>query len=88
MKDEQFDYLYASIKARNEQYYEYKKAEDEQLRARLQQLDLENDQLQVVTSASNLFHICAESTSKCNSKVKSFDLEDSIQEFPLRQCTR
>jgi exonuclease VII large subunit len=47
VKDEQFDYLYASIKARNEQYFEYKKAEDEQLRARLHQLDLENDQLQV-----------------------------------------
>jgi hypothetical protein len=47
VKDEQFDYLYASIKARNEQYFEYKKAEDEQLRARLHQLDLENDQLPV-----------------------------------------
>jgi hypothetical protein len=50
VKDEQFDYLYASIKARNEQYFEYKRAEDEQLRARLQQLDLENDQLQVLDS--------------------------------------
>ena len=46
VKDEQFDYLYASIKARSEHYLESKRIEDEYLRARLQQLDLENDLLQ------------------------------------------
>lgn len=86
VKDEQFDYLYASIKARNEQYFEYKKAEDEQLRARLHQLDLENDLLQVAhlpypPLPSSSFS--TESTPNCNQKIKSLDLEDCIQELSL-----
>eukprot|EP00602_Paraphysomonas_sp_CaronLab_P008849 CAMPEP_0185018994 /NCGR_PEP_ID=MMETSP1103-20130426/1630_1 /TAXON_ID=36769 /ORGANISM="Paraphysomonas bandaiensis, Strain Caron Lab Isolate" /LENGTH=568 /DNA_ID=CAMNT_0027549057 /DNA_START=204 /DNA_END=1910 /DNA_ORIENTATION=+ len=53
VKDEQFNFLYASIKARNEQSFQCKRYEDEALRAKLMELesvihirDEENDNLQ------------------------------------------
>lgn len=69
VKDEQFDYLYASIKEKSKQYLQYKKNEDEHLRARLQQLDIENDhlQLKLLTATRKLNLLTWKSASKCSS---------------------
>lgn len=55
IKDEQFDFLYASIRARNEQHAQSQQTEEDYLRARVLELESlirhqgeANDQLQVI----------------------------------------
>lgn len=53
IKDEQFEFLYSSIKARGEQFIQSKQMEDDILRARVFQLENSMDQLQIELRSAN-----------------------------------